>query len=1250
MADVLGNLRDAQREAATAMGREIIVTAGAGTGKTTTLSARTLVLLQQSLLGRTEPTSIDRFLIITFTRNAAAEMRERITRQLDHKVREERGNPFWLSQRAAMHRAAISTLDSFCLDVLKTYAHDTGLDPEFQPMNADDAEMLESEALVSVFESLYADPTQRGEHFRALAASLGGREFDGELFQRVRALHTMRQTQPHSELWMERIRQAAAQLPRWRSDPRSPWYRVVEEQFMREISHLEADVNRAAHWANRRGIGLAYEEFLIAVQNRVRNVLQPDGRPLFWKFADRFPPADSLPRKGRSIKLKDEDKALVGTLVDSVRKRIRDIQNGLLPLVDPALDSLMGANAQLAVGLLDVVDLHAERYSKRKAEERVVDFADIEQQAYRLLDTFDHVRSRLRNRFEQVMVDEVQDINRLQDSIIQHVAAHDRRNLFLVGDVKQSIYGFRLAQPELLSGKLERAADPGTPTPIQRVDLKENFRSRTAVVRAVNALFGQLMQPELGGIPYDDRARLEARARGFPGEDPDVMLSILEKPAGSDNQAENDNEARRGVPDSEVELLASAEREAIHIARELQRLLAVEPERGPSLVLDTETHLARPARPRDIAILLRSPRTVGEVFVNCLRRVGIDVFAELGGGYLSSPEIRDVESTLQALENPRQDVPLASYLTGAIGGATYSDLVRARRLQPQGALVDSIRSYIADGESGSPRQRIEEAMARLDGWRRDACRKSLPDLLWGIIHGSGYFLYASCQPLGVQRRANLLDFAARARQFSGFHTQGLSRFLRYLEHLREREDRIQPPSPLSGNDDVIRLMSVHAAKGLEFPIVVLPQLGRRFNLRDASSGAVIDRDFGPCLNLFVERTGVKLKSLPRELASQRQRLRDLAEELRIWYVAMTRARERLILAGTAAWTGQPWKWCGAYDPKKKCIPAGYLEKCVTPLDWFVPAAMASGAWFAGHDVQPPGLPQTANPPVKLRRVSPDSLQSQPEIDNVFDVGSSSISEASLEPDDQRFVDDVMAGIRWRYPYESVHDLSAKATITDIKHAMASHDVEAERPHRGVLPPPPFRDIGERTRERDAARRGIATHRFLELMDLRQTESVEDIRKQREKLVNRQVLSHDEADLVDLETVSWFFSTSPGREMSKCWSQVYRECPFTLAARSGEIWPDRCGDAQDELVHIQGVVDAMIVGEQVTILDYKTDRIPVEAAETYARRYHIQLQLYARAARTILDRPLGRVLLVFLAPKTIVEVPVCGGHSDENVSY
>ena len=1228
MAGLLDSLREAQRLAATATGREVVVTAGAGTGKTTTLSARTLYLLNPEPL--VHPTSIDRFLIITFTRNAAAEMRERIARQLIDISRNERTDPFWQTQRSVMHRAAISTLDSFCLDVLKTYAHDTDLDPEFQPMDADDAERLEGEAIKSVFENLYADLSPPGERFRALAASLGGRGYDGELSQRVRALHSLRQTQPHPMQWTERVRHAAAALARWRNDPRGPWFQAVEEQFKRELSHLEADANRAMHWAQRLGITKAYEEFLVTVLTRVRDVLQIGEKPLHTKFADKFSPSERLPSKSRSVQLTDEEKALIEPLIAAIRDRIKDIQRNWIPLVDPALDSLIGENALSASCLLDVVDAHAGLYRQRKAEERVADFADIEQLTFQLLDERESIRDRLRRRFEHVMVDEVQDINHLQDSIIQHAAASRRENLFLVGDVKQSIYGFRLAQPELLVNRLKRAEDPDDHSTIQRVDLKENFRSRASVVRAVNALFGKLMQREMGEIPYDERACLEPCAKGFPGEDAVVTLAVLENPKSGEGESTEDR------PDGDLELLESAEREAIYVTGELMRLLGREAGSEPVMVMDPETREPRAIRQRDIAILLRSPRTAGEIFVNHLRRAGLELFAELGGGYLNSPEIRDIKSVLQTIENPRQDIPLAAYLTSAIGGATYSDLTRARRQHPGAALADSVRGFIAGSDANPSCQRLIEAMNRLEDWRRDAGRKSLPDLLWNIIQESGYLLYAGCQPLGAQRRANLLDFMARARRFCGFHTQGLPRFLRYVEHLDEREDRIKPPNPLSESDDVIRLMSVHASKGLEFPVVVLPQLGRRFNLRDSQSGAVIDRDFGPCLNFFVESTGVKSKSLPRALSGQRQRQRDMAEELRILYVALTRARERLIAVGSANWSAQPWKWCGAYDPDDEMIRASYLEKCLTPLDWLAPAAIASGAWFAQYAPKPDGLPAVEEPPVRLLKVDEEAL---PEIhDPTNENTASQESPDAPDDDDRAFADGIVETLRWRYPHECIHDLSAKASLTDLKRARAAGGSGEEPPHPAILPPLPLRKIRDFKNERNAARRGTVTHRFLERMDLNRAESMEALIEQRTELIAKQIVTEEEANLVDLDSVAWFLSTDAGKAMREHPNRVLRECPFTLAMTSGEVWPDRCGRSTDELVHVQGVIDAAIVRDAITVVDFKTDRVSADDVENYAVRYHTQLQLYTRAVAAILSKPVEEALLAFLTPRRIVRVP------------
>ncbi len=1000
---------------------------------------------------------------------------------------------------------------------------------------------------------------------------------------------------------------------------------------------------------HRLGAESVYEEHLTAIRDRVNRVLAPGDAPFVQRVQTVFGSGKKLPGKTGEKHLGDAERALLKPLAESVKKRVETIRDGLLPLLEPSLGEFVQKNTEESLGLLDLVEAHAEDYRQAKADERAIDFNDIEQETHRLLAREPEIVERLRARFDHVLVDEVQDINRLQDDIISQVAKPNSENLFCVGDVKQSIYGFRQAELRILLERLARA-EGQTGEEIKRVDLQENFRSRATVIDAVNGLFGHLMQSELGGVEYDERAELVARTELYPGPDTPVSLVVIEKEKAQQS-AEFGEPGETGEAEDAGDSRNDAEFEADVLAKQLLQILHGDGKSPAGTVTDRTTKEQRPVRQSDIAVLLRSPQTRGEIFAERLTAAGLNVFTDQGGGFFDTPEIREVEAVLQSIENPCRDIALAAYLSGPLGGATYSDIVQARQQcrpvekerDAETPLIAVIRAYIESGTDEAARERLREALERLEGWRRASNRKPLGELVWSLLHDTGYLAYATSQSLGTQRRANLLDLVERARQASQFRTTGLSRFLRSVEHLKSSVRRVRSPSPLSESDDVIRIMSVHAAKGLEFPIVALPQLGSKFNLRDAQNTVILDDLLGPCMNHVIDETGTRAESLTRDIAKERKAQSDRAEELRILYVALTRARERLLLIGTTNWDGQPHKWYGAIHPEDLSLHAAYLEAQLTPLDWLAPAALCTGAAFEGFPPPEP-LRKEPDPSIELTSILSEersgNTYARPEDDGAAQPMLFAMEEneagPALNEEEKAFVNEAVESVQWRYPFAEVAMLPSKATVSDLKRARETMGEEGEVLHPALREKLFFEPARERKATSDAARRGTITHRFLQFLDFKRTDSMPALETQRAEMLEREVLSEQEVKLVDLDTVSWFFTTELGQRLAAA-ERVERELPFTLGVQAREVWPQLQGEQAEELVHVQGVMDALLVGDKIVLVDYKTDRVASGALPGYADRYAMQMQLYRRAVEAIFGRPVDEALLVFLSAREVVRV-------------
>ncbi|HEY8394634.1 MAG TPA: UvrD-helicase domain-containing protein [Thermaerobacter sp.] len=1042
----------AQRDAIYLRGRNLLVSAAAGAGKTSVLVERVI----QRILDPHDPVDIDRLLVVTFTEAAAAEMRDRIRDRLERAIAERPADRRLRRQLALLGRASISTLHSFCLRVVRQYFFRLGLDPAMRVLSEHEAHLLEQEVLEELFERRYAEAD---EGFLGLVECYGGRA-DERLRELVLHLHRLAYSQPWPEAWLERL---AGRFSDTRERPveESPWFVPARQALGRYLDRLALRLERAAALCRRPGWPAELEPLLEQDAARLRDLarrlddLDWDGIVRELAAANTWGRMPSLRGLDEAQKARKEQ---VQRLRDGVKGRLRELVEGIFgrPAADVAADA--ARLAPLAGALVELVQDFDRALTSAKQERGLLDFSDMERYALRLL--LDpaarpgelrpsDVAREFRRRFDEVLVDEYQDINQVQDAILRLVAREGSDgdpNLFMVGDVKQSIYRFRQAEPGLFLAKYHafapardpagsRAEAPGT-----RIELNANFRSRPSVVHAVNFVFRQIMTPALGGLAYDESAAL-VPAAGYPPPDGDlaatageapVEVHLIERePAG---ESDEDEPAPGGGPapggsdegepgpaggegDEEGSVdTTSLEREAAVVAWRIRELVEGAGGRPPLHVWDKREGRYRPVRYRDIVILMRAVHSQAPVFVEVLARLGIPVYARSRTGYFQALEIEVMLALLRLIDNPRQDVPLASVLRSPLVGLTAAELAAIRLAAPGadyytavctaagwdlereepaegdepaggstgddagpapgveetgraaaanpagtnspgvspsgtagdgagggdgGAGGDGARGSDAAGGSdaaipASLRERLRRFLSDLQRWRTLARRAPLSRLIEQIYAETGFPAYAAGMPGGEQRRANLEALLERARQFDQFARQGLFRFLRFIDRLRERGDDMGIAPALGEDDDVVRVMTIHQSKGLEFPVVIVANLGGAF--AQDKGDAVIDRELGLGLKVADPELRVRYPSLSYWAVKEEARLADLAEELRVLYVAMTRARERLILVGAARdLPGRAAEWLAAAPGDGGPLPAAVLAGAASYLDWLGPA-------------------------------------------------------------------------------------------------------------------------------------------------------------------------------------------------------------------------------------------------------------------------------------------------------------------------
>jgi len=1228
--------------------RSVLVSAGAGSGKTAVLAERCAHLVADL----NPPCDVGQLLVVTFTDAAAAEMRQRIEATLRDRLAARSTDARLRRQLALIDTASISTIHAFCKRTLVRYFAHAELDPRAEQLDEHEIRQLRADSARAVCDRLADREDAAGEAFLALLEAYGNTR-EHWLMKQVLQVEDFLNSIVDPEGWLARVEErwippAGGELPPF-------WFELLVDALRGELA---AQLVTVEHYLDElRGGSVPgadaflkclepYHEALSSWQEQLG--AEPTAAVVDQicsqeMIAFEFP---SLPRKGRNVT--DQGEEAVAAFVrmqdqlrevkeDLLKKRLRDAF-GRFSIADWC-EGISRTSPHVRT-FLAVLRAIRKEYRDRKRDLGVLDFADLERLTLDLLlDESNGVAARLRDRYRFVLVDEFQDTNPLQAEILRLISreADGARpaNLFTVGDVKQSIYRFRLAEPRLF---LERQqafpADDSDPRG-RCVPLNENFRSCPRLIKAINLIFERIIAPDLGGIAYDETARLKAHRTDNRFADlPAVELHVLE----ADRRADGD-EARKYADSEAVPSAARAderpeaggedawdweriEREAYVIARRIAAM----------------TSAGVPYR--DIVILLRSVQPHAGLLVRTLSRLGVPVFADVVGGFFESIEILDVLSVLQLLDNFRQDIPLAAVFRSPVLGEPLADEdLAAIRAWTRGSSVPFHRAvfrYARSGPDESLRSRLAQRLATLRRWRRRARLRPLAEVLWSMYEESGYFAHVSGLRDGLQRRANLLQLHEYARLFGRFNRQGLYRFLLFIDELEASETDLDVGSVAGAAQDVVRVMTIHKSKGLEFPIVIVGELGKKFNLRDAQGAILYDRHLGVALKAVDLEKRITYPTLPHRLISDSVARESRSEELRVLYVALTRARERLILVGSASLKKLDG-WRARYGGRGGPLPLLERSGAVSMLDWIGAALCGIGpptvsfgsddglcaihTYSAGQmtswQTRPPVEPEWIS---RLEACASFTLPPAPPL------GPPERAEAEL----------VQRRLAHVYPAAIMTKQPAVVAASAIKHRWAALQ-DDDQPDRAWESGRVFSFDQDATDARAAAARGTWTHEFLQRVDLAQSCDECGLRSQLEALIAAGRLQQEAAGEIDLAAIAWFLATPLGSRLRRASARVHREWPFVFGVEPSRLDPAAKADA-GEIVLVRGIIDCLFnAGEGWEILDYKTDALPTPGAvEARAALYSGQLAIYAEAAAAALRQPIIRRSLVFLAPRQVIE--------------
>jgi ATP-dependent helicase/nuclease subunit A len=1248
---------DEQRRAIETVDRSVLVSAAAGSGKTAVLAERCAYLICDA-----QPPyrcDVDGLLVVTFTEAAAAEMKERIARVLRERCSRSPDDLRLRAQLALVDTAQISTLHAFCLWMVRRWFDRAGVDATAQMLDADEARLLQQEALEAVLDGLYRGDGELAKRFRALVDDYG-LGYDGMIADFVLRLAAFVTSLDDPQSWLARARDAS---PARVQEVLDQMRAALVEELCRQGAHCREIVSVISRCFPA---GAFYGTLVGAYAQGVEAWLQRlhAGEPadvVRAEIAAHTLSAKGSPRLARGspaevVAERDQARDLYCEVSEKLLKKRLQGQLCKRNTADITQDLMRVAPYQQT--LIDLSERFLEQYARMKRSLGVMDFADLERFAYDLLVKDASVRATLRRRFAHVLVDEYQDINPLQAHILAAVSREGDAqsgvggNLFTVGDVKQSIYRFRLAEPDMFVRRAERlrAGEGGV-----CIDLQRNYRSRRGILDAVNAVFRPLMCSDRGGIAYDKHAELRAPSQDTPRGVP-VEVHVLEREAGV--QETNEDDEPRFVDPADPAQWAGVEREGHLIGRRIRELMDAGTRIGDGAA-------ERPLRYGDICVLLRSTKHSAAPLANMLRQMGIPVWTDAGAGLFDAREVRDVLALLAILDNVQQDIPLAAVLRSGILGAAFNEdaLAQLKAHDRHAEFHEAVCGYAKRGADTALRDKLRRTLRKIDRLRREMREQPLADVLWSIYRETGYFAQVGGWRNGEQRRANLVALHERARQFGAFRRQGLRRFLRFIESLQKEGEELAAPAGLGEIDNAVRILSIHRAKGLEFPIVIAAELGRQFNLMDTSGRFLYDRRVGVGIKAVDRERLIEYPTALHRWCARSALEASLAEELRVWYVAMTRARERLILVGSEH-SKTVSRLRQVAEAGGKAVGPLQLLAARSPLHWLIAAqgTMPTGAvvWEEAGEPHVDTL-------FACRAHDADAIWSWTLADSApaatHPLRRAVASLAAL-PDGEPVSADpgaaqrVVGRLGFVYPHLALSSIPVARAASAAGRLVQGGNAEepaalfgASEEGRGngfplvagarrVSRTSQIRARRDRTSEIAARRdtavvRGQAVHKALQFLGLPETGDESSVARELDRLVACGTLSAEEAQLVDACQLTWFFSTELGRRVRAAGDAYRREWMFLASEPPETLDPTVTGDDSDRVL-IRGVVDGLLVmPDALEIIDFKTDRVDAGGAESRAADYTAQVCLYARAASEVYRRPVAATHLVFLHGRCIV---------------
>lgn len=1273
-----------QREAIYTRDCNLLVAAAAGSGKTAVLVERIIKMLTEG----ENLIDIDKLLVVTFTNAAAAEMRERIGDAISKALEEKPDSQVLQRQLSLLNRSNIMTIHSFCLNVIRSNYHLLDLDPGFRIADEAEGAILKDDIISELLEDKYEEGNK--DFLNLVDALTSGKNDDG-IKDEILKLYRFVMSGPWPEKW---LRESAKEYDIKNKDElnESKWVVSILSDLKPQVDYIIStymnlfDICRENAWLE------PYEDTLnldyIKLQLIPQGLRAGDiGKVYEYLGEVEFARIKTIKK---AVIEDDKLKELVKNKRDAIKKLIKSLSEGVP--YDNVDDIINGIKYMYPIVrcLGELVIEFKKRFSEKKKEKNILDFNDIEHLCLKILvesgfgtdsPNASPIAKEFKEKFVEVLVDEYQDSSSIQETIINMVSrrTEENPNTFMVGDVKQSIYKFRQAKPELFLDKYNNY-DEYEGAKNKKIMLFKNFRSRAQVLASANYIFETLMSEKVGELEYDEKERLNL---GIPYEPIEGNVIDDEKHLDCYNALETElhifdisgeetlnkepdstddsQEGSESVENEEAEL-EKAQYEGRIIAKRIQDMMSSKDGKN-YVVWDKGLKKYRKLRYKDIVILLRATTNWSGGIVEELGSVGIPVYADTGTGYFDTTEIRTIMSLLNIIDNPMQDIYLIAAMRSPIFSFTADELGEIRLVNKEKYFYENMK-VICNGEfliSEDIKSKCNYFMEKLNTWRERAEYTPIDELIWFLYTDTSYYGYVGAMPNGPQRQANLKILFQRAKKYEETSFKGVFNFISFIQKMRRSSNNDMGSAKILGeNEDVVRIMSIHKSKGLEFPVVFLAASGKQFNLRDLDKDILYHENLGIGVDIINTETQNKYTGIAKTAIKARAKIELLSEEMRILYVALTRAREKLIITGVVKDIDKKFKsWhnVAASSEGAKIESSRLLQNKCSFMDWI---GMAMAKHPDGSIIRNENKNEVTN--------SQDLCKWNLKVWKKSDLSKGEVLEVEekevldLEKSEMSISKEILERLDFKYKFEGVCNIPSNISVSDLKKKyMSDEDVDlnlfddseieefntdkTEAENESVIDKVTKEyedDLPSFMREKSGvtpAQRGTVMHFVMQHVDFDET-SVEDINKLVDKMVIKDLLTDDEANVVNPYKISAFFKSELGKRLLKARAngfKIYRELPFFREFKVIDLYDDLDKDIyKDEMLRMQGVIDCFFEDEEgVVLIDYKTDYVESGQEQMILERYKIQIELYANTLGRILNKSVSeKYLYLFGLEKSV----------------